>query len=46
MAFVRTRVNRNALCSKFFAHLGNIEHIRIIATAGVAQGGNFVNIYT
>ena len=45
MSFIRPGVHCNALCAKFFTLSGRQGDIRDIASAGIADSGNFVDIY-
>lgn len=45
VAFVRAGVHGNAVSAERDAFLGGLQHIGIVAAAGIAQGGEFIDIY-
>jgi hypothetical protein len=46
MPFVGARMHRNALGTETFAVQSHFYHIGVIASAGIADGRNFIDIYT
>ena len=46
VAFVRAWMHRNAFCAEFLTADGGQRNVRNGATARIADGGNFIDIYT
>ena len=44
MAFIGTRMNRDALGTEFLNPNGRVEHIGYIPSPCIAQGGYFINV--
>ena len=45
MAFVWTRMHRNAVCAKSFTIQRHLHHVRHIASTGIPQGCNLIDIH-
>jgi hypothetical protein len=46
VALIRTRVHRDALSTIFLTAFGSQNKIRNLTTSRIANGGNFVDVYT
>jgi hypothetical protein len=46
MPLIWARMHGDPLCSKPFAVQGHFDHIGIIGSSGISDGGNLVDIYT
>ena len=46
VALVGTGMNGNAFCTKCFGVKSHCQHVGVVSSAGVAESGNFIDIYT
>ncbi|MNH17463.1 hypothetical protein D3C79_771350 [compost metagenome] len=46
VAAIFTQVNRNAIGTGLLGHEGGLDRIRILGAAGIAQGGDMVDVHT